>query len=103
MIGARAATVIAVAAFSFSQPATADDSATCAAAAHRFVAMVTAEAKGTRHEAQIAAANKDKGEAAAIAEFRESLNEDHCAFLMLAPDSTIRALAIAALPERNGK
>lgn len=80
-----------------------DDEATCLAAAHRIFAFVEQEAKGTRHEAQMAAAIKKKDKGSLVAEMAAGLNSDQCAFLMIAPDSTIRALAIAALPERNGK
>ncbi|MGH0257050.1 hypothetical protein NKY39_15980 [Sinorhizobium meliloti] len=92
----------AFAGFLMAQPALADE-ATCLAAAHRIFAFVEQEAKGTRHEAQMAAAIKKKDKGSLVAELAAGLNSDQCAFLMIAPDSTIRALAKAALPERNGQ
>lgn len=83
--------------------AAAEPSSACLAAAHRMVAFVTEEAKGTRHEAQIAATVAAKGEGALVSQFAETIPPDQCAYLLVAPDSVLRAMAIASLPERNGK
>ncbi|WP_234841306.1 hypothetical protein [Sinorhizobium meliloti] len=79
------------------------DKQLCRAAAHRIVEFAKEEAKGTRHEAQIANAIKKKGEAYLINEMAGGLNPDQCAFLIIAPDSTVRAIARAAMPARSGK
>ncbi|RVK76002.1 hypothetical protein CN157_16035 [Sinorhizobium meliloti] len=79
-------------------------SPTCIAAAHRFTSFLIEEAKGTRHEAQIGASTEAAGGLdKKVQEIAASMSEDRCAFIIAAPDSTVRALAIAALPERNGK
>jgi hypothetical protein len=76
----------------------------CLAAAYRFVGFLQVEAKGTRHEEQIAAAiRKAGGLEKRVEEIASAMDEAKCKFLLTAPDSTIRALAIATLPERNGK
>ncbi|MDX0977438.1 hypothetical protein BMJ35_18205 [Sinorhizobium medicae] len=59
-------------------------SPTCVAAAHRFTSFLV---------------EFDKK----VQELAASMDEDRCAFILAAPDSTVKALAIAALPERNGK
>jgi hypothetical protein len=76
----------------------------CIAAAQRVMPFLIEEAKGTRHQAQIETAirkagSKDKAAVGVAA----GLKPDQCAFLIVAPDSTIRALAISMLPERSGK
>ncbi|MGO7921989.1 hypothetical protein ACC755_22815 [Rhizobium ruizarguesonis] len=38
-----------------------------------------------------------------IAAMAATMDEKKCAFLLTAPDSSLRALAITSLPERNGK
>lgn len=65
--------------------------------------FIVEEAAGTRHEAQIAASIEAKGGIdAAVVEMAGNLDAGQCAFLVVAPDSTVRALAIATLPERQG-
>ncbi|MGO7148971.1 hypothetical protein ACCS52_26405 [Rhizobium ruizarguesonis] len=65
---------------------------------------MVAEAKGTRHEAQIRqAAEKAGGMDKSIAGMAATMDANKCAFLLTAPDSSLRALAITSLPERNGK
>lgn len=76
---------------------------TCTAAAHRVLAFVLEEAKGTRHEAQIAETIRTKGEGKAVSEIAALIEGNQCDFLLIAPDSTVRALAITMLPERNGQ
>lgn len=84
--------------------ATSGPSPTCIAAAHRFTSFLIEEAKGTRHEAQIEASTQAAGGLdKKVQEIAASMSEDRCAFILAAPDSTVRALAAAALPERNGK
>jgi len=61
------------------------------------------EARGTRHEQQIRESIEAKGEGPMIAQVASSLSSDQCTFLLIAPDSTVRALAISMLPERNGE
>lgn len=76
----------------------------CIAAAHRLSGFLVEEAKGTRHEAQIrAAAEKAGGMDKRVVEIAQGMGEAECAFLLTAPDSAVRALAISALPERNGQ
>lgn len=75
----------------------------CTAAAHRVLGFLKEEAKGTRHEAQISETISAKGEGPLIAQVASSLSSDQCTFLLIAPDSTVRALAISMLPERNGE
>jgi hypothetical protein len=76
----------------------------CLAAARRFTEILVAEAKGTRHETQIRqAAEKAGGMDKSIAAMAAAMDEKKCAFLLTAPDSSLRALAITSLPERNGK
>ncbi|KFB10367.1 hypothetical protein [Nitratireductor basaltis] len=83
-----------------SSPALADG---CRAAAHRVFPVLVEEAKGTRHEAQIAASIAENGEGATIAGIAATLTDEQCGFLLTADDSTIRAIAISMLPERNGE
>lgn len=79
-----------------------EDNALCLAAAHRFQDHYEREAEGTRHEAQIAAAYERYGsKGAAIREVAKTFSDDECALILAAPDSTVRAMAIAGLPERN--
>lgn len=87
--------------FLVATPAAADQS--CLVAAHRVLGFLRDEAKGTRHEAQIANSIKAKGEGSVVAGIAAGLTSDQCALLILAPDSTVRALAISMLPERNGQ
>jgi hypothetical protein len=68
-----------------------------------MVAFVKEEARGTRHEAQIAATVAAKGEGALVSQFAATIPDDQCAYLLTAPDNVLRAMAIASLPERNGK
>jgi hypothetical protein len=96
---ARAMVVLAV----LVGPARGEPSTDCVAASARLLAFVIAEAKGTRHEAQIAQSIAAKGEASVRAAFAKTIAPDQCAFLLIAPDSTLRAIAIASLPERNGQ
>jgi hypothetical protein len=84
--------------------AAAQPSDICMAAAHRVSVFLIEEAKGTRHEKQIqesiqAAGNLDS----LVAQIAAVLQEDQCAFLLTAPDSTVRAMAISMLPERSGR
>lgn len=84
--------------------ASAPASTTCVAAAHRMVGFLVEEAKGTRHEAQInGAIAKAGGRDKRVVEVAGGLSEAQCAFLLAAPDSTVKALAISMLPERAGK
>jgi len=83
--------------------AAAETSATCTTAASRTAAFLIEEAKGTRHEAQIAGAIAAKGYGSIIETIAAGLTEDQCALLFAAPDSTLRAMAITMLPERMGK
>jgi hypothetical protein len=76
-------------------PVAGGPSETCIAAAHRLTGFLVGEANGTRHEAQI----RDSAEKAGGT---QGIDEEKCAFLLVAPGSTVRALVIAALPERNG-
>ncbi|RVJ19424.1 hypothetical protein CN184_21060 [Sinorhizobium medicae] len=78
--------------------ATSGPSPTCIAAAHRFTSFLIEEAKGTEASTQ-AAGGLDKK----VQEIAASMSEDRCAFILAAPDSTVRALATAVLPGRNGK
>lgn len=76
----------------------------CLAAARRFTEFLAAEAKGTRHEQQIRqATEKAGGKSRTIAEIAAILEPAMCNFLLTAPDSSLRALAITSLPERNGE
>lgn len=76
----------------------------CVAASHRFTAFLIEEAKGTRHEAQINASIANAGGLdKLVVKAAAAMEEEKCAFLLAAPDSTVRALAISALPERAGK
>ena len=78
-------------------------SPTCVAAASRMTEFIILEAKGTRHEQQISEAIRKKGgKDKAVAALASGMDEDKCAFILAAPDSTIRALAISTLPERTG-
>lgn len=81
-------------------PAYAND---CTASAHRVLAFMKEEAKGTRHEAQIQSSIEQHGEGPLVAQVASTLSVDECSFLLVAPDSTIRAMAISMLPERNGE
>ncbi|KQS90320.1 hypothetical protein ASG50_07650 [Rhizobium sp. Leaf386] len=84
--------------------ASAEPSASCVAAAHRMTAFLIEEAKGTRHERQIEVAiTKAGGYDRRVREIAATMTEDRCAILLAMPDSSVRALAIATLPERNGK
>jgi len=79
-------------------------SATCLAAAHRFTAFLVEEARGTRHEKQIADSISAAGGMDAKArQIAAGMTADKCAFILAAPDSSVRSLAIATLPERAGK
>lgn len=76
----------------------------CLAAARRMSAFMLQEAKGTRHEQQILRSyEKAGGVDKAIAAMAAKMKPDACNFIMLAHDSTIRALAVGMLPERNGE
>lgn len=84
--------------------AAAGPSEACLAASHRFVTFIIEEAKGTRHQAQIEATMKTAGGFdEMVATSAAAMKDEHCAFLLAAPDSTVRALAISALPERAGQ
>jgi hypothetical protein len=84
--------------------ASAPASAPCLAATYRMMGFLIEEAKGTRHEAQIAdAIAKAGGKDKRAAEMSGSLSEEQYAFILGAPDSAVRALAISMLPERSGK
>jgi hypothetical protein len=79
-------------------------SPTCLAAAHRFTTFLIEEAKGTRHESQMRVAMETAGgRDQKVREIAATMPEDRCAFILSLPDSTVRALAISTLPERNGK
>lgn len=81
-----------------------EPSPACLAAAHRFTNFLIDESKGTRHEDQIRAKlDQAGGLDKAVRELAVTFHENQCAFILAAPDSTVRALAIAALPERSGK
>lgn len=82
----------------------ASPSSVCVAAAHRYFAFLSQEAKGTRHEKQIAASVTRNGSVdAAVVEIAKGLTDDQCTYIIAAPDSAIRAMAKATLPERQGK
>lgn len=95
MIGLVAAMVMTVA----SEPLT-----ICLTAARRMMMFIAEEARGTRHEAQIRSSTERVGglEKAVVA-LAATLDLNQCTFIVAAPDSTLRALAISSLPERNGK
>ena len=81
-----------------------DPSIVCLTAARRFMSFYIEEAKGTRHEAQIAGAIKKAGSLdKKMVEVASEMTEDKCALMMAMPDSSLRALAVSSLPERNGK
>lgn len=83
--------------------AAASPSTACIAAAERMLVFMVQEAVGTRHEAQFKGSmGTPEARAAKLREIAGNLNDDQCAFLLAAPDSTIRALAVSALPERGG-
>ena len=77
--------------------------AVCDAAANRLMGFTIEEARGTRHERQIADSIAQKGRGAVVAAMAAGLTGDQCAYIMAAPDSAVRAMAIASLPERNGR
>lgn len=84
--------------------ASAQPSTTCVAAAHRMMGFVLEEAKGTRHEGQIQKSIDDAGGIdKKLATVAAGMSSAQCAFLLAAPDSSVRALAISTLPERSGK
>lgn len=84
--------------------AAAGPSEACVAASHRFMTFLIEEAKGTRHEAQINESIAKAGGFDKMAmKAAEEMGEEKCAFILAAPDSTVRALAVSALPERAGK
>ena len=81
-----------------------EPSAICLAASHRVMAFVDEAARGTRHEKQINQRREIAGgQAKMIRHLASTLDEDKCAYLMTAPDSAMRALALSMLPERNGE
>lgn len=95
---------VLIAGMSWATPAACQPSAACLAAAQRFTAFIREEAKGTRHARQIdEAIARNGGANAASKAAAEKLSPDQCAFILSAPDSTVRAMAIATLPERNGQ
>ena len=78
-------------------------SPSCLTAARRMTEFMIQEAKGTRHESQIAEQiDKAGGLDNAVVQIAGTMEEDACAFLIAAPDSAVRAMAIANLPERSG-
>lgn len=81
-----------------------EPSVVCMAAVRRLVKVMEVEAKGTRHEAQIAEANqRSGGRDATVRELAATLSEDQCDKLAIAPDAIVREMAIGMLPERQGK
>lgn len=75
----------------------------CTAAVHRLLGFLKEEAVGTRHEAQIKESIEQNGEGTLVSELASEMTEDQCAMILIAPDSTVRALAISMLPERSEK
>ncbi|MDI7923427.1 hypothetical protein [Ferirhizobium litorale] len=83
---------------------TAFPSQECVAAAHRVMGFLIEEANGTRHEEQIANKIEEAGSAdKAAVDLAATLVPGQCVFIITAPDSTVRALAISMLPERQGQ
>lgn len=84
--------------------ADASPSVICLTATRRFMSFYIEEAKGTRHEEQIAGAIKKAGSLdKKMVEVASEMTEDKCTLMMAMSDSALRALAISSLPERNGK
>lgn len=75
----------------------------CVAAAQRMTAFMIEEAEGTRHQAQIEESIDKAGGIDALAvQIAGTMKPESCAFLISAPDSAVRSLAISALPQRLG-
>lgn len=77
-------------------------SSPCDVGVARLYGFLIEEAKGTRHEAQIESSIEADGMGSAISAIAATMTDDQCAYLMVAPDSALRAMAITMLPERMG-